>query len=149
MGKGEIARYEQFLFFPHCFQKTCTADTLKQGLVWKKGAVSFNRCNVRHDLTLLIISCCQRRYSQRKKPKQFNPLPHKAAFSRTRDIWLWKTLREKEKNACNKQFFLFSQCFLSDMALYSHFKCTLNCRLQLVSIWTNAKICRQIMSQAL
>ena len=25
--KGEIACYEQFLFFPHRFQKTCTADT--------------------------------------------------------------------------------------------------------------------------
>ena len=25
--KGEIARYKQFLFFPWCFQKTCTADT--------------------------------------------------------------------------------------------------------------------------
>ena len=27
VGKGEIAHYEQFLLFPHCFQKTCTADT--------------------------------------------------------------------------------------------------------------------------
>ena len=27
VGKGEIARYEQFLPFPQCFQKTCTADT--------------------------------------------------------------------------------------------------------------------------
>ena len=27
MGKGEIARYEQFLLFLQCFQKTCTADT--------------------------------------------------------------------------------------------------------------------------
>ena len=27
VGKGEIARYEQFLLFPHGFQKTCTADT--------------------------------------------------------------------------------------------------------------------------
>ena len=27
VGKGEIARYEQFLLFPHCFQKTYTADT--------------------------------------------------------------------------------------------------------------------------
>ena len=27
VGKGEIARHEQFLFFPQCFQKTCTADT--------------------------------------------------------------------------------------------------------------------------
>ena len=26
MGKGEIARYEQFLLFPRCFQKTCYAD---------------------------------------------------------------------------------------------------------------------------
>ena len=27
VGKGEIARNEQFLIFPHCFQKTWTADT--------------------------------------------------------------------------------------------------------------------------
>ena len=32
--KGEIARYEQFLHFPQCFQKACTADTLQPGLVW-------------------------------------------------------------------------------------------------------------------
>ena len=25
-GKGEIARYKQFLLFPQCFQKTCPAD---------------------------------------------------------------------------------------------------------------------------
>ena len=24
VGKGEITRYEQFLLFPQCFQKTCT-----------------------------------------------------------------------------------------------------------------------------
>ena len=27
VGKGEIARYEQFLLFPQCFQKTFTTDT--------------------------------------------------------------------------------------------------------------------------
>ena len=27
VGKGKIARYEQFFLFPQCFQKTCTADT--------------------------------------------------------------------------------------------------------------------------
>ena len=27
VGKGETAQYEQFLLFPQCFQKTCTADT--------------------------------------------------------------------------------------------------------------------------
>ena len=26
IGKGEIARYEQFVLFPKCFQKTCNAD---------------------------------------------------------------------------------------------------------------------------
>ena len=26
-GKGEIARYEQFLLFLRCFQETCTAET--------------------------------------------------------------------------------------------------------------------------
>ena len=36
MGQGEIARYEQFLLFPQCFQKTCMADTLKPGLVWER-----------------------------------------------------------------------------------------------------------------
>ena len=27
VGKGEIGRYEQFLLFPQCFQKTCTTYT--------------------------------------------------------------------------------------------------------------------------
>ena len=36
-GKEEIACYKQFLLFPQCFQKTCTADMLKQGLVWGEG----------------------------------------------------------------------------------------------------------------
>ena len=26
VGKREIAGYEQFLLFPQCFQKTCSAD---------------------------------------------------------------------------------------------------------------------------
>ena len=28
--KGEIARSEQFILFPQCFQKICTADTKKK-----------------------------------------------------------------------------------------------------------------------
>ena len=34
VGKGEIAHYKQFLLYPQCFHKTCTADTSKPGLVW-------------------------------------------------------------------------------------------------------------------
>ena len=40
----------------------------------------------------------------------------------------------KGEIACNKQFVLFSQCFLAYMALTLHLKCTLKCRLQFVSI---------------
>ena len=36
VGKGEIAHHEQFLLFPHCFQKTYTADTEKPGQVWER-----------------------------------------------------------------------------------------------------------------
>ena len=36
VGKGEIARYEQFLLFPQCFQRTCAADMLKPDL-FRKG----------------------------------------------------------------------------------------------------------------
>ena len=45
----------------------------------------------------------------------------------------------KGEIACNKQFLLFSQCFLPYMALIFHFKYTLKCRLQFVSIWTSLK----------
>ena len=46
----------------------------------------------------------------------------------------------KGEIACNKQFFLFSQCFPPYLALISHFKCTLKYRLKFVSIWTSLKI---------
>ena len=34
VGKGEIARYEQFLLFPQCFQKACFPGESK-GVVWE------------------------------------------------------------------------------------------------------------------
>ena len=33
VGKGEIARYEQFLLFPHCFQKACFPGALNGVIV--------------------------------------------------------------------------------------------------------------------
>ena len=50
----------------------------------------------------------------------------------------------KEEIACNKQFLLFSLCFLPYMVLIFHFKCTLKCRLQFVSILTSLKFCRLV-----
>ena len=35
VGKGEIARYEQFLLFTHCFQKACFPGASKGVIVWK------------------------------------------------------------------------------------------------------------------
>ena len=34
VGKGEIARYEQFLLFPHCFQKTYFPGASKSVILW-------------------------------------------------------------------------------------------------------------------
>ena len=35
VGKGEIARSEQFLLFPQCFQKACFPGASKGVLVWE------------------------------------------------------------------------------------------------------------------
>ena len=41
VGKGEIARYEQFLLFPQCFQKSCFPGTSKGVIVWECVKVRF------------------------------------------------------------------------------------------------------------
>ena len=53
----------------------------------------------------------------------------------------------KGEIACNKQFPLFSQCFLPHIALIFLFKCTLKCRLQFVLSWANLKFCRLVMDE--
>ena len=35
VGRGEIARYEQFLLFPQCFQKTYFPGASKGVIVWE------------------------------------------------------------------------------------------------------------------
>ena len=35
VGKGEIARYKQFLLFPQCFQKACFPGVSKRVIVWE------------------------------------------------------------------------------------------------------------------
>ena len=42
MGKEEIAHNEQFLLFPHCFQKLSFADAQNEYL-WSKGLKDFLR----------------------------------------------------------------------------------------------------------
>ena len=71
------------------------------------------------------------------------PLPHNAAFWRTKDIQLWKTLWEKEK------FFVTSNFSFSHTVFYPiwHiFQCThtLKCHLQFVTIWTSPTFCHLV-----
>ena len=40
--REEIARYEQFLLFPQCFQKTFTTNTKKPKFVWERIKTFFN-----------------------------------------------------------------------------------------------------------
>ena len=35
VGNGRIARYEQFLLFPQCFQKACFPGASKNVIVWE------------------------------------------------------------------------------------------------------------------
>ena len=35
LGNGEIARYEQFLLFPQCFQKACFPGASTGVIVWE------------------------------------------------------------------------------------------------------------------
>ena len=60
-----------------------------------------------------------------------------------------KNIVRKGEIACNKQFLLFSQCFLPYLALIFHFKSTLKCFLQFVSVWTSLKFCRRVMVNSL
>ena len=47
VGKGEIARYEQFLLFPQCFQKACLPGASKGVIVWEwvKSLSPFHQLN--------------------------------------------------------------------------------------------------------
>ena len=45
MGKGEIARNEQFLLFPQCFQKACFPGSSKGVILWEwVNPLPYNKC---------------------------------------------------------------------------------------------------------
>ena len=73
----------------------------------------------------------------------YHTMPHFDALK----IYSCRKHCEKRKTACNKQFLLFSQCFLPMWYLFSVLKCSLKCRLQFVSIWTSLKFYRLVMGK--
>ena len=78
-GKGEIARYEQFLLFPQCFQKDLYNRHVQPGLVWE-------RVNLYQTITTLAHSHTMTPFDA----------PGKQAFL--------KTLWEKEKLLVTSNF---------------------------------------------
>ena len=50
VGKREIARYEQFLLFPLCFQKACFPGASNGVIVWEwvKGTLAYLPANVQN-----------------------------------------------------------------------------------------------------
>ena len=64
MGKGEIARYKQFLLFPQCFQKACFPGASKGVVVWEWvkgfsgwGATIREGAFIRRNTVLIIVFC--------------------------------------------------------------------------------------------
>ena len=114
VGKGEIARHEQFLLFPQCFQKTYATDTLKPGLVWERVEFIFILREklyfyVYSVLSQKIVGCIEHRIEK-----------------------LFKNIEGKEENAGYKHFLLFPQCFLLCHGQILPFKSCLICRLQML-----------------
>ena len=68
VGKGEIARYEQFLLIPQCLQKTCTADTLKTEACFGKGkytSMTRPKSPIKYCIVLYcIVLYCIRQYNK-------------------------------------------------------------------------------------
>ena len=57
VGKGEIARYEQFLLFPQCFQKACFPEASKGVIVWEWVKLSFHRAWLKYSCLCLLTYC--------------------------------------------------------------------------------------------
>ena len=70
----------------------------------------------------------------------YHTMPHFDALK----IYSCGNIVRKGAIACNKQFLISSQCYLTYMAHIFHFKCTLKC-LQFVSISTSLKFCCLVM----
>ena len=62
MGKGEIARYEQFLLFPQCFQTACFPGASKSVIVWewvKTTPMENKMITANERLSCMFILCLQ------------------------------------------------------------------------------------------
>ena len=126
VGKGEIARYEQFLLFPQCFQKACFPEVSKGVIVrewvnWgysstpnnrqvflKQGYAAFNSVSVKTEFTSSFI----KQHLPNLTANTLKTTIYKIV-SQTLKFVLRKVenIVRKRQNAGNSIFLLFSQCF--------------------------------------
>ena len=55
VGKGEIARYEQFLLFPQCFQKACFPGASKGVIVWEWVEILYHANRMRTEARFILF----------------------------------------------------------------------------------------------
>ena len=70
MGKEEIARYEQFLLFPQCFQKACFPGASKGVIVWEWDRQSGFACIIMHDMMVLATFITVSRFALQTRKKK-------------------------------------------------------------------------------
>ena len=134
MGKGEIARYEQFLLFPQCFQKACFPGTSKGVIVWEWVNPFKNKPWFLRDCSASLLKTLWEKNKLLRTSNFF--FSHSVFQPILRDFWhfhqtwnwrlqtlsvwrspkfvVWESVKivRKEENACNQHFLLFPH-FLS------------------------------------
>ena len=117
--------------------------------IWSVGVNSSLRFVDTESMTSGIFLVCSNRasFKQIRNHRKSNSLIHYHTMPHFDALKIYSCGKycEKRINCFDKQFLLFSQCFLPYMVLIFHFKCTLKCCLQFVSIWTSQKFFRLVM----
>ena len=112
VGKGEIARYEQFLLFPRCFQKTCKNQGLfGKGLKLQKNIVGKGE-NAGYQNVFFYPKCFQA-HTTAHLGRSINSTLHNPNFVTTTRKGPFEKIVRKGENASYQHFLLFPQCFLS------------------------------------
>ena len=129
LGKGENEGSQYFLLFSKCF------STFERQIPSNEPHLNYHPQNHPFIFNVVKFILCSKRITH------YHTMPHFDALK----IYTCGKHCEKRRIACNKQFLLFWHCFLPYMELIFHFKCTLKCHQQFVSIWSNLKFCCLVM----
>ena len=124
VGKGEIARCEQFLLFPQCFQNACFPGASKGVIVWEWVNP--------HKLTIIETFNCIKLFCILTL-SQTSPCFYVSA------VKVLKTLLEKEKLLITSNFSL-SQCSICCYLTFCCFYQIANCHLQTLAVWKSLKV---------